>query len=125
VQSASFDFRADAPSVAETCIASPAAGLLLTDCPPVIKVSPALGHGDVSARPRAGHLSRAVVRDADQLGGADQVRRRYAQRHLPGQTLYRNAAPPLGDADVVIDNRNPPFGVSGDALRTGGATLRA
>jgi hypothetical protein len=55
LQSASFDLRADTPSVAETCVASPAAGSCLRSVPPASRASPALGRGGVSARPRAGH----------------------------------------------------------------------
>ncbi len=52
-------------------------------------------------------LARAVVRDAEHLGARKRVRRRYERRYLPGQALYRDAASPLDDADVVIDNSDP------------------
>ena len=53
-------------------------------------------------------FARAAVRDADLLGGAVAVRRRYERRYLPGQALYREAASPLDRADIVIDNSDRP-----------------
>lgn len=52
-------------------------------------------------------LRRALVRDAELLGGPDAVRERYRQRYLPGQALYRTDADPERAADVVIDNSDP------------------
>ncbi|HVF19869.1 MAG TPA: uridine kinase [Mycobacteriales bacterium] len=50
-------------------------------------------------------LRRARVRDADLLG--DELERRYAERYLPAQDLYRADADPLGTADVVIGYDDP------------------
>jgi uridine kinase len=52
-------------------------------------------------------LRRALVRDLVLFGDADAVRERYRLRYLPGQELYRAAASPTGQADVVIDNDDP------------------
>lgn len=55
-------------------------------------------------------LSRAELRDRSLFGDHDAVRRRYEQRYLPGQALYRRTASPVQAADVVLDNsdwRNP------------------
>lgn len=108
VQSARFDFMADAPAVAETEVLSPVAVLLLDG---VFLLRPELRHHwDLSVYlhvPESVTLSRAVVRDAEHLGGEEQVRRRYEQRYMPGQALYRDAASPLDEADVVIDNSDP------------------
>lgn len=52
-------------------------------------------------------LRRALVRDADLLGGPEAVRERYQRRYLPGQQLYRDRYAPTTHADVVIDNNDP------------------
>jgi uridine kinase len=108
VQSACFDFRLDAPAAAQAEVRSPAAVLLLDG---VFLLRPELRHHwDLSVYlhvPESVTLARAVVRDAEHRGGAEQVRRRYEQRYLPGQALYRDAASPLDEADVVIDNSDP------------------
>ena len=52
-------------------------------------------------------LRRALVRDAELLGGVEVVRDRYRRRYLPGQQLYRAEAAPTLRADVVIDNEDP------------------
>ncbi len=49
-------------------------------------------------------LSRAELRDRGLFGDRDAVRRRYLQRYLPGQALYRRTASPVQAADVVLDN---------------------
>lgn len=49
-------------------------------------------------------LSRALVRDHDRFGNEAAVQRRYEQRYLPGQALYRDRASPREAADVVLDN---------------------
>lgn len=108
VQSTRYDVIADAPSAAETEVGSPTAALLLDG---VFLLRPELrDHWDLSIYlhvPESVTLARAVVRDAGLLGGAEQVRRRYRRRYLPGQALYRAAASPLERADVVIDNSDP------------------
>jgi uridine kinase len=52
-------------------------------------------------------VRRALVRDLDLLGSAEQVRQRYARRYLPGQELYRRRDDPAGRADVVLDMTDP------------------
>ena len=49
-------------------------------------------------------LRRAMQRDADLFGSEAEVRRRYQQRYLPGQRLYRRDVHPQEQADIVIDN---------------------
>ena len=49
-------------------------------------------------------LQRAVVRDVAFLGSSAEVERRYRERYLPGQVLYRSEADPERHADVVVDN---------------------
>lgn len=108
VQTAHFNVKADAPAAAESEVPSPAAVLLLEG---VFLLRPELRHHwDLSIYlhvPESVTLARAVVRDAEHIGGAEQVRRRYDLRYLPGQVLYRDAASPLDEADVVIDNSDP------------------
>lgn len=50
-------------------------------------------------------LRRAQIRDLELFG--ESVTERYTQRYLPGQALYRAAADPLANADVVVDNSDP------------------
>lgn len=49
-------------------------------------------------------LRRARLRDSELFGSPEEVERRYLQRYLPGQELYRLAADPMSAADVVVDN---------------------
>ena len=50
-------------------------------------------------------MRRARARDADALGA--DLERRYAERYLPAQDLYRAAADPTAHADVVIGYDDP------------------
>jgi uridine kinase len=52
-------------------------------------------------------LRRALVRDAEPMGGPDAVRERYRRRYLPAQRLYRADAHPERTADVLIRNDRP------------------
>ena len=49
-------------------------------------------------------LERAIVRDAAEMGGSDEVRRRYEARYLPGQEMYRGLVNPEAHAHVVVDH---------------------
>ena len=49
-------------------------------------------------------LQRALMRDVAFLGSSAEVERRYRERYLPGQVLYRSEADPERHADVVVDN---------------------
>jgi uridine kinase len=66
-------------------------------------------------------LRRALTRDLARMGSADEVRRRYLARYLPGQAIYREEVGPESVADIVIDNervdapRVLSWRVSGDA----------
>lgn len=108
VQTTCFDVRADAPSAAETEVGSPAAALLIDG---VFLLRPQLRHHWTLSIylhvPKSVTVARAVVRDAQLLGGAEEVRRRYERRYLPGQALYRAHASPLDTADIVVDNSDP------------------
>jgi uridine kinase len=52
-------------------------------------------------------LRRALGRDRELLGSAEEVERRYRTRYLPGQRLYFEEAGPLDHADFVVDNDDP------------------
>ena len=52
-------------------------------------------------------LRRALIRDVGRFGSAQEVERRYRERYLPGQALYRAEFDPEGRADVLIDNEDP------------------
>jgi uridine kinase len=52
-------------------------------------------------------LRRALVRDASRFGTRHEVERRYRDRYLPGQALYRAEADPEAAADVVVDHEHP------------------
>jgi uridine kinase len=47
-------------------------------------------------------LERALVRDADAMGGPDGVRERYATRYFPGQRLHLERDRPHEAADLVL-----------------------
>jgi uridine kinase len=52
-------------------------------------------------------LARARVRDLDLFGSQFEIDRRYTERYLPGQALYRDEVDPLSVADVLVDNTSP------------------
>jgi uridine kinase len=47
-------------------------------------------------------LERALLRDADAMGGTDGVRERYATRYFPGQRLHLERERPHEAADLVL-----------------------
>lgn len=49
-------------------------------------------------------FARARVRDSRRLTSGDEAQRRFEQRYLPAQELYRAQARPVEKADVVVDN---------------------
>lgn len=52
-------------------------------------------------------LERALRRDADLMGGEEQVLVRYSERYLPAQELYRAEADPFAHAVLVVDATDP------------------
>jgi uridine kinase len=100
-----FDHRADAV-VGATPVAVPPEAVLVFDG--VFLLRPKLRDWWTLAVylrvPPSVTLARAVVRDAVEMGGAEEVRRRYEARYLPGQELYRGLVNPEAHAHVVIDN---------------------
>jgi uridine kinase len=51
-------------------------------------------------------LARALVRDAEAMGGPDGVRERYATRYFPGQRRHLARDRPREQADVVVPARS-------------------
>jgi hypothetical protein len=49
-------------------------------------------------------LERAKRRDAELLGGPEEVERLYRERYIPGQQMYLHSVHPENIADIVIDN---------------------
>ena len=52
-------------------------------------------------------IGRAEQRDTSLFGNAEEVRKRYEQRYIPGQKLYFAESRPKEMAKVVIDNNDP------------------
>ena len=52
-------------------------------------------------------VARARLRDAELFGGVAETERRYRERYLPAQKLYRDEADPVTNAHVLIDNEDP------------------
>jgi uridine kinase len=52
-------------------------------------------------------LGRALTRDLELFGGADEVKDRYMRRYIPGQRLYLAEANPQAHADIIIRNDDP------------------
>jgi uridine kinase len=104
VRVARFDYRRD--SAAEVTEPVPAKAVLLFDG--VFLLRPELvAEWDLRVYlhvPEEVTLSRAELRDRDLFGDEAAVRRRYEQRYLPGQALYRQTASPVHAANVVLDN---------------------
>jgi uridine kinase len=103
-----FDFRTDTAVVEPAHTASEDAILLFDG---VFLLRPELRSAwDVSifvAVPPEKTLRRALVRDLELFGSAEEVERRYRSRYLPGQQLYLDEARPLEHADVVVANDDP------------------
>jgi uridine kinase len=52
-------------------------------------------------------LRRALTRDISLYGSRQEVERRFRNRYMPGQRLYREAARPAAMADVIVANDDP------------------
>ncbi|MEH0830340.1 MULTISPECIES: uridylate kinase [unclassified Micromonospora] len=103
-----YDLSAEKPVTAEP-VTAPADAVLLADG--VFLLRPELrAYWDVTVylhvEPEE-TLRRAVIRDVGVFGSAEEVRRRYRARYLPGQQRYRAEASPARHADVVLDVADP------------------
>ncbi|MBF5029257.1 uridine kinase [Micromonospora sp. ANENR4] len=103
-----YDLRAEKP-VPAARVTAPADAVLLLDG--VFLLRPELrSHWDVTVYLHvepAETLRRALIRDLEVFGSAEEVRRRYRARYLPGQARYRAEANPARHADVVLDVADP------------------
>ena len=52
-------------------------------------------------------LQRALQRDVALFGSTEVVQARYAERYIPGQRLYFEAAHPEERADAIVNNEQP------------------
>jgi uridine kinase len=52
-------------------------------------------------------LARAMCRDQHLFGDAEDVRRLYTRRYIPGQQIYLQKCRPKAKAHVVLDNNDP------------------
>jgi hypothetical protein len=52
-------------------------------------------------------LARAMRRDLYLFGDAEDVRRLYTQRYIPGQQIYLQKCLPKAKAHAVLDNNDP------------------
>lgn len=107
IRTAGYDFRSDAPRDAGTEV--PASAVLIFDG--VFLLRPELaGAWDLAVYLRVTPettLRRALTRDLDLFGTAEEIRRRYLGRYLPGQALYQAEAAPEDTAHIVIGNDDP------------------
>jgi len=51
-------------------------------------------------------IERASQRDQNLFGSAEEVRKRYWKRYVPGQRMYLRACQPKTHADIIIDNND-------------------
>jgi uridine kinase len=106
--SAVFDYRADSVVEIPICAAEANAVLLFDG---VFLLRPELmAYWDFTIFVEADFetiLARAAERDAVLFGSAEEVRKRYEHRYIPGQKLYYAESRPKERADVVIDNNDP------------------
>ena len=107
-RTAVFDFRTDSPVEAATRPAGDDAVLVFDG---VFLLRPELrGCWDLSIFVRVEpevSVRRALERDLELFGSAEEVERRYRTRYLPGQQLYLADAHPTDHADFVVDNDCP------------------
>lgn len=105
IRTAIFDFRNDSP-VSESPRTVPKDSILLFDG--VFLLRPEINvHWDIRIFLEVDFqeiLDRVVSRDRNHFGTAQEIRRRYLQRYIPGQQLYLEAVRPQEIADFVLHN---------------------
>jgi len=103
-----YDYRADVRTVGEPIVAVPNTVVLVDGVflqRPVLRDEwDLVVYVEVSEEET---LARACVRDADLFGSVVETERRYRERYLPAQKLYRDEADPVANAHVLIDNGDP------------------
>jgi uridine kinase len=105
---ATFDFRRDMPVTKFLQKARPDAILLFDG---VFLLRPELNsYWDFRIFLRISFetsMQRAVLRDKELFGSAEETKQRYVTRYIPGQKLYLKKVEPEKRAGVVIDNNDP------------------
>jgi uridine kinase len=103
-----FDYRADEPVVSPVEVALPGS-ILLFDGVFLLRreLNEMWDFSVFVAVPFAETRRRAAVRDLALFGSEDEVLRRYAVRHVPGQQLYLELEDPQSRADTVFYNEDP------------------
>ena len=108
IRQAACDYRADIRTVGEPLLVEDDAVVIVDG---VFLQRPAFrGDWDVVIYVQVSEeetLARARIRDAELFGGVAETERRYRERYLPAQTLYREEVDPMIHAHVVIDNEDP------------------
>jgi uridine kinase len=103
-----FDFRTDEPVESPVERAQPNAVMVFDG---VFLLRPELReHFDFSIFLRADFsvtVARAESRDLPLFGSVEEIRRRYAERYVPGQQLYLQQVQPESFASIVINNDDP------------------
>lgn len=106
--SAIFDYRTDSEVQVSLQIAEKGA-ILLFDGVFLLR-SELLNYWDFSIYVNANFetiIERAELRDRSLFGSVGEVRKRYEERYIPGQKLYKVEAQPEKVARVVADNNDP------------------
>jgi uridine kinase len=107
IRTTTYDHRRDARANAEAT-AVPARAVLILDG--VFLLRPELrGLWTLSLYLRVSAqetLRRARSRDGELFGSAEEIERRYLERYLPGQALYRATADPESHAHLLLDNED-------------------
>jgi len=108
IRAACFDHRDD-EEVSASTVDVPVRAVLVVDG--VFLLRPELrDQWDLSVYltvPEHAILRRAVARDSALFGSVAETERRYRERYLPGQALYRAEADPEAAAHLVVDNTDP------------------
>ena len=106
--SSCFDYRTDSVVDAQFKSADPNAVLLFDGV--FLLRSELRHHWDYSVFIEAAFdvtLERAMKRDLASFSSADEVRRRYEERYIPGQKIYLQECRPKEAANAIFDNNNP------------------
>jgi len=100
-----FDYKTDSPLVSESLTVEKNA-ILLMDGVFLLRseLNPYWDLRIFLQVPFETVIERAKVRDAEYLGGEQQVEDRYFKRYIPGQKIYLDSVHPQEIAGIVIDN---------------------
>jgi uridine kinase len=108
IREAAYDYRADTRTIADPLVVEDDAVVLVDGV--FLQRSAFRADWDVVIYVQVSEeatLARARVRDAELFGGVEETERRYRERYLPAQKLYRDEVDPIGHAQVLVDNEDP------------------